>query len=75
MEKNVQFAVSWREASRAIRKLKASNLRYVARQSAGKSEVVFVFPNVSISQYVYLYILFGTKAADAARSETKQDGP
>ncbi|MFD2370219.1 hypothetical protein ACFSO0_09720 [Brevibacillus sp. GCM10020057] len=66
MEKNVQFSVSWREASRILKKIRASNLRYTVRQWEGKSNIVFVFPKVSVSQYVYLYIIFGSMAADAA---------
>lgn len=71
MEKNVQFSVSWREASRIMNKIKTGNMRYFVRQMDGKSSIAFIFPKVSVSQYVYLYILFGPKAADAAGNDTK----
>ncbi|GEB30784.1 MULTISPECIES: hypothetical protein [Brevibacillus] len=71
MEKNVQFSVSWREAVRILKRLKTSKLRYVVRQHAGKAGVAFVFPRVSVSQYVYLYIIFGPRAADVMDKDTK----
>ncbi|MDF2678868.1 MAG: hypothetical protein K0R47_58 [Brevibacillus sp.] len=71
MEKNVQFSVTWREASRIMKKIKTSKLRYMVRQMEGKSSIAFVFPKVSVSQYVYLYILFGPRAADAAGGDNK----
>jgi len=61
-----RFSVTWREAARIMKKIKMSNLRYRVRQMEGKSSVAFVFPRVSVSQYVYLYILFGPRAADVA---------
>lgn len=66
MEKNVQFSVSWREASRILKKIQTSSLRYTVRQREGKANISFVFPSVSVSQYVYLYIIFGPRAADVA---------
>ncbi|MDR7317108.1 hypothetical protein [Brevibacillus nitrificans] len=71
MEKNVQFSVTWREASRILKKIKTSNLRYMVRQMEGKASIAFVFPRVSVSQYVYLYILFGPRAADAVGGDNK----
>ncbi|QRG69090.1 hypothetical protein [Brevibacillus choshinensis] len=71
MEKNVQFSVTWREASRILKKIKTSKLRYTVRQLEGKSSIAFVFPKVSVSQYVYLYILFGPRAADAVGGDNK----
>lgn len=71
MEKNVQFFVTWKEASRIRKKIKATNLRYNVRQLEGKSSIAFVFPKVSVSQYVYLYILFGPWGADAAGGDNK----
>lgn len=71
MGKNVQFSVTWREASRVFQKIKTSNLRYAVRQMEGKSSIAFVFPRVSVSQYVYLYILFGPRAADAAGGDNQ----
>ncbi|EJL40299.1 hypothetical protein BAG01nite_31910 [Brevibacillus agri] len=71
MEKNVQFSVPWREATRILKRLKAGKLRFVVRQYAGKTGVAFVFPRVSVSQYVYLYIVFGPRAADVIGKDTK----
>ncbi len=71
MEKNVQFSVTWREASRILKKIKTSKLRYTVKQLEGKTSIAFVFPKVSVSQYVYLYILFGPRAADAVGGDNK----
>ncbi|WP_400164329.1 hypothetical protein ACAF76_015620 [Brevibacillus sp. TJ4] len=62
MEKNVQFFVSWKDASGVARRIKSSQINYTIRQVSGKSTLLFVFPKVSVSQYIYLYLLFGTKA-------------
>lgn len=59
MEKDVEFFVSWREASSVVQRIKASRIRYSIRQVGGKSTLLFVFPKVSVSQYIYLYFLFG----------------
>ncbi|MGN7471132.1 hypothetical protein [Brevibacillus sp. SAFN-007a] len=71
MEKNVQFSVPWREATRILKRLKAGNLRFRVRQYAEKAGVAFVFSRVSVSQYVYLYILFGPRAAHAVSKDTR----
>ncbi|MGG1658130.1 hypothetical protein [Brevibacillus sp. NRS-1366] len=71
MEKNVQFSVPWREATRIIKKIKASKLRYFVKQMEGKTSIAFVFPKVSVSQYVYLYIIFGPRAADVVGNDSK----
>lgn len=62
MEKNVEFFVSWREASSIAKRIKASKIKYSVQQVSGKSTLLFVFPEVSISQYVYLYFLFAARA-------------
>lgn len=67
MEQNVEFFASWREAANIRRKMKSSNIRYSIQQIKGKSNILFVFPQVSISQYVYLHILFGTKAGGTSK--------
>jgi hypothetical protein len=67
MEQNVEFFASWREAANIRKKMKTSNIQYSISQLKGKSNILFVFPKVSISQYVYLHILFGTKAGGTGR--------
>ncbi|WP_429844461.1 hypothetical protein [Brevibacillus sp. FIR094] len=71
MEKSVQFSVPWREATRIVKRIKTSKLRYFVRQPEGKTSVAFVFPRVSVSQYVYLYIIFGPRAADVLNNDSK----
>lgn len=60
MAKNISFHATWSEAYRMAQSLRNSKLRYSVRQTPGKSNLAFFFPEVSISQYVYLCILFGT---------------
>ncbi|TRY27425.1 hypothetical protein FOI68_03440 [Brevibacillus sp. LEMMJ03] len=61
MEQNISFTVSWSDATRLAKMLQARNLRYAVKQLPGKTTLAFVFPKLSLSQYVYLYILFGAK--------------
>jgi hypothetical protein len=67
MEQNVEFFASWREAADIRRKMKTCNIQYSIQQLKGKSNILFVFPKVSISQYVYLHILFGIKVGGTTR--------
>jgi hypothetical protein len=61
MEQNISFTVSWSDAPRLAKTLKTRNLRYAVKQLPGKTNLAFVFPKLSLSQYVYLYVLFGAK--------------
>ncbi|RNB85991.1 hypothetical protein [Brevibacillus panacihumi] len=67
MEQYAEFFTTWREAASIRKKMNSSNIPYSLRQLPGKSNLLFVFPKVSISQYVYLHIIFGTKAGGAKR--------
>ncbi len=64
MEKSIYFLVSWRDAAELTRKLAKKKLRYAIRQLPDLQELAFVFPHVSLSQYVYLYILIGREGME-----------
>jgi hypothetical protein len=72
MEKAVYFSVSWRDAAEFTNKLKQSGLRYSIEQFPGSKSLAFVFPQVSMSQYVYLYVLFGSDGIDYQRKKSSE---
>ncbi len=64
MEKAVYFSVSWREAAELARTLRQNGSLYAIEQFPGSENLAFVFPKVSMSQYIYLYMLFGNDGTD-----------